>query len=222
MKKITQLCRKLQHGAHGQGLVEFALVLPLLILLLLGVMEIGFAFFDYIALATANREGIRLASRARFTDDMTAGLVVSSSGLVERPDGSFEPNMKLLGEGANLGVIITHIAIDPHGVLLNTSTYVSGTIVGADGEPRLITPEDTRLTEDMLIELIHNSMNATSQVNTYREAQLYNTINNELVILETFLAHSLITPVIGNPNSTITLYFHSTMRVMRDSRDAVH
>jgi len=221
MKKITQLWHKSQHSASGQGLVEFALVLPFLILLLLGVMEVGFAFYDYIALATANREGIRLASRARFTDDAVAGLVVSSSGLVERPDGSFEPNMKLLGNDANLGVIITHISVSPDGDLLSVSTFVSGTITGNDGETRLITPQDTELTEDKLDELIQNSLRATSQVNTYREAMSYDTINNELVVLETFLAHRLLTPAIGDVNSTITLYFQSVMRVMRDSRDAV-
>ncbi|MEJ5312092.1 MAG: TadE family protein [Anaerolineae bacterium] len=221
MKKITQLWRRAQHSAYGQGLVEFALVLPFLILLVLGIMEVGFAFYDYITLATANREGIRLASRARFTDDMVAGLVVSSSGLVERPDGTFEPNMKLLGEGANLGTIITHVSISPEGNLLSVSTYVSGTIISPNNEPRLITPEDTRLTEDVLTELIQNSLNATSQINTYRESLSYDTINNELVILETFLGHPLLTPIIGNKNSTITLYFQSAMRVMHDSRDTV-
>ncbi len=218
MKKIRISWRRLQRSDHGQGLVEFVLVLPFLVLLLLGVIEVGYAFYNYITLATANREGVRFASRARFTDDMVSGLVVSSSGVVERPDGTFEPNMKLLGENANLGVIITHISISPEGELLGASTYVSGTIVSADNEPRAITPEDTKLTEDALAELIQNSIGTTTEVNTYREAMSYETMNNELVILETYLAHRLITPIIGEANSTITLYFQTVMRVMRDSR----
>lgn len=220
MEKIRELRHGPQHSARGQGLVEFALVLPILILLLLGVIEMGFALYNYMTLATANREGVRLASRARFTDDMVSNLVVSSSGLVERADGTFEPNMRLLGEDSNLGVIITHIYIDPDGNLLDATTYVTGTIAGAGDERRFITPADSQLTEDDLAELIENSSNATSEINAYREGLMYETINNEVVIVETYLAHDLVTPIlpVAAESSTINLYFHSTMRVLRDSR----
>lgn len=221
MKKTKRLWGRARYGAQGQGMVEFALVLPFLILLVLGVMEIGFALYNYMSLATANREGVRLASRARFTDDMVAGLVVSSSGLVEQPDGSFRPNMRLLGEGANLGVIVTHVSIGPAGNLISVTTSVSGTIVSADNVSRLITPADTRFTGAALQELIQNSSTATSQINAYRAAMSDETHTNELVILETFLAHRLITPVVRPLDETLSLYFHSVMRVMRDSRDAV-
>lgn len=216
MEKIKKWRHGPQHNARGQGLVEFALVLPILVLLLLGVTEMGFALYNYMTLATANREGVRLASRARFTDDMVSNLVVSSGGLVERADGTFEPNMRLLGEDSNLGVIITHIYIDPDGNLLDSTTYVTGTIAHSGGERQFITPEDSGLTDDILAELIENSSNTTSEINTYREGLMYETINDEVVIVETFLAHDFITPVLES--STINLYFHSTMRVLRDSR----
>jgi hypothetical protein len=209
------------NGARGQALVEFVLVLPILVLLFLGVMEIGMALYSYLSLATANREGVRLASRARFTDDSVAGLVASSGGLTELPDGTFRPNMKLMGEDANLGIIITHISIDTDGTLLDVTTYVSGTIVGSDNVPRPITAGDTKLTDDKLLELVENSLSATSEINTYREEMLYDTIPDELVIVESFLAHRAVTPIIEPINSTLTLYFQSVMRVMRDSRDTM-
>lgn len=41
----------------GQGLVEFALVLPLLLLLVLGVLDFGRAFYLGVALENSAREG---------------------------------------------------------------------------------------------------------------------------------------------------------------------
>jgi Flp pilus assembly protein TadG len=43
--------------SRGQALVEFALVLPLLLLLLIGAIEFGRLFFIKIALTNAAREG---------------------------------------------------------------------------------------------------------------------------------------------------------------------
>ncbi len=45
----------------GQSLIEFALVFPLIILLVMGLFDIGRAILYYSALNTAVREGTRLA-----------------------------------------------------------------------------------------------------------------------------------------------------------------
>jgi hypothetical protein len=45
----------------GQSLIEFALILPLLILLLMGLFDLGRAVFYYAVLNTAVREGTRFA-----------------------------------------------------------------------------------------------------------------------------------------------------------------
>ena len=44
---------------HGQDVVEYALILPLLMLLLVGIMEFGIAVFTYDTIANAAREGAR-------------------------------------------------------------------------------------------------------------------------------------------------------------------
>ncbi|HEX5029790.1 MAG TPA: TadE/TadG family type IV pilus assembly protein [Gaiellaceae bacterium] len=49
----------------GQAFVELALVLPVLLLLLLGVIQFGNVFRDYIALTDATRVGARQASVSR-------------------------------------------------------------------------------------------------------------------------------------------------------------
>ncbi len=52
MKKLKQL-------AHGQGLVEFALILPLLLMIVVGILEFGRIFVIYSSLYNAVREGTR-------------------------------------------------------------------------------------------------------------------------------------------------------------------
>ena len=53
----------------GQAYVEFALVLPILLLVVLGIVQFGTAFKDYIALTDAVRVGARQASVSRSIAD---------------------------------------------------------------------------------------------------------------------------------------------------------
>ena len=46
----------------GQGLVEFALILPFLMLVIFGLMYLGLMFSDYIALNNIAREAARKAT----------------------------------------------------------------------------------------------------------------------------------------------------------------
>jgi Flp pilus assembly protein TadG len=57
---------------HGQGLVEFALLLPILVLIIFGVLDLGRAFFAQIALANAARVGARSYS---FNKEMTVDQI---------------------------------------------------------------------------------------------------------------------------------------------------
>jgi hypothetical protein len=47
---------------RGATLVEFALIAPVLMLLVFGIIEFGFAFNDYLEVRSAAREGARLAA----------------------------------------------------------------------------------------------------------------------------------------------------------------
>jgi Flp pilus assembly protein TadG len=53
------LGRRLRGDEGGQSLVEFALVLPLLLLLMLGIFKFGVAFTNYLTLTDAARNGAR-------------------------------------------------------------------------------------------------------------------------------------------------------------------
>lgn len=50
-------------GERGANLVEMALSITLLLLLLAGAIDFGRAFYSYIAVTNASREGARYASR---------------------------------------------------------------------------------------------------------------------------------------------------------------
>lgn len=49
-------------GERGQATVELALVLPVLLLILFGIMEFGRVFSAYLVITNAAREGARLAA----------------------------------------------------------------------------------------------------------------------------------------------------------------
>jgi Flp pilus assembly protein TadG len=62
----------LARPARGQSLVEFALALPILLLLLLGMVDFSRLLFTYISLANGAREMARVAAVTSVTSDATA------------------------------------------------------------------------------------------------------------------------------------------------------
>ena len=67
---------KFRHSDHrpsrrlcaGQGLVEFALTLPLLLLIVIGTLDLGRIFFAYMTITNASREGAFYATSYPPTD----------------------------------------------------------------------------------------------------------------------------------------------------------
>jgi len=62
----------------GAALVEFVIVAPLLLLLLLGIMEFGMIMHDYIMLAQGAREGARTAAIGRPVGDVQKRIMEAS------------------------------------------------------------------------------------------------------------------------------------------------
>lgn len=52
--------RTFRRRARGQSLVEFALILPIFLLMIMGVVDFGRAIYAYNAVSNAAREGARL------------------------------------------------------------------------------------------------------------------------------------------------------------------
>jgi len=57
--KILALCRGIRGDERGSPAVEFALIAPVLILLVFGIVQFGFAFFTYNEMLNGAREGAR-------------------------------------------------------------------------------------------------------------------------------------------------------------------
>lgn len=92
---------------NGQGLIEFALVLPILLLLIIGALDYGFAFFMKVELENSAREG--------------AFYMVYNSN---EPGAFNEAKNRVQLEGGNAGITISLSDID---VVCMVGTVVDNT-----------------------------------------------------------------------------------------------
>lgn len=65
---------------RGDGLVEFALILPILMLLVMGILDLGRAVYAYSVVANCAREGCRYASVTP-GDDLAITAVCTSAAV---------------------------------------------------------------------------------------------------------------------------------------------
>ncbi|MGI6093514.1 MAG: TadE/TadG family type IV pilus assembly protein [Negativicutes bacterium] len=66
---------------RGQAVVEFALIVPVLLLLVLGIMEFSMVIHQYMVVAGASREGARAAALGGSDADIEAAVQNAVSGL---------------------------------------------------------------------------------------------------------------------------------------------
>jgi len=73
---------------RGQALVEFALVLPLFTLMIMAIIDFGWAFRSYVTITNAAREGARYGVACRTADEIKARTVDYSSNILTTADVS--------------------------------------------------------------------------------------------------------------------------------------
>jgi len=89
----------------GQSLVETALVLPLLLLLLMGIIDFGLLFNSYLVVSKASREGARHAVTGDTDAQIRAAVCSAASALdLARMDITISPDN---GEGRSTGDSVT-------------------------------------------------------------------------------------------------------------------
>jgi Flp pilus assembly protein TadG len=97
-----------RRGSAGQSLVEFALVFPIIVLLIMGFMEIGRAVFAFNTIANAARQGARVASVNQLADVTEC----DESRPIEDP---YEPHWSMRGcaivAGKTIGITTANIGI---------------------------------------------------------------------------------------------------------------
>jgi Flp pilus assembly protein TadG len=113
----------MDRGQKGQNLVEFALILPVLLLLLMGIIDFGYVFIAYTGLFNAAREGARygivrpipsadIETRARqmmfLVDSSAATVTVAYDNPSEGTPVFTDTNDSSLCPGARVLVTVTH------------------------------------------------------------------------------------------------------------------
>ena len=108
--------------ASGQALVEFTIVLPVFMFLLLGMMEFGFAFSDRLTLGNATREGARVGA------SLVTGSTTTCTGDPSGVDISIVASMQFILKSGGSDVDLSHINNIKIYKATSTGTQVSGSV----------------------------------------------------------------------------------------------
>jgi Flp pilus assembly protein TadG len=144
------ILRDLPNG-RGQALVEFALVIPIFLLMLFGILDLGRAVYAYSTLNNAAREGARVAVVDQTVSHIQGIAAGHATGLGIAPadvtidwrtaDAPDTPNSCAGNLASQLGDSITCTAIVRVAYLYSAATPLIGNIVGQinmAGESRMI------------------------------------------------------------------------------------
>lgn len=201
-----------QKTERGQGTLELALILPVLLILMMGVAEIGFALRNYLVVVNAGREAGRFAARGRFGDEEIADRALNSGGMVHSDDGDV-PFFRATGDDPNAGIIITRIPMDEDGETDQVSTWITG-VVGLEEEGiRPILPDDSVIS---MTQITDRHQDTSITVNDMRESAGLDPLENQIVVVEVFYLHD--TLILGSfvpLPKPLEMYTRSEMRMTR-------
>jgi hypothetical protein len=196
---------------QGQSILETAIILMVLVLLLYGIVEVGFGLRNYLLVSNANREATRFAARGRFTDEQTAARLVSSGG-VERIGSSDVPflrSQEVTSTAAtrNTGIIITNILMNAEGNFDeddDVTRYAEGVFAcgSCDGvDPaymvdeelglRVIPPDEyAEYSQVDLVDILATHGPITKQINDDRWNNYdLPRLDNRIIVVETYFVH---------------------------------
>ncbi len=108
MENLKRSILRLKNKVRGQNLVEITLIMPIVLLLFAGMVEVGFAVHSHVIVSSAAREGARFGSRGIHVDFDDIALIVETS-----MNKSVSPNF--IGADANTLIIVTEVDVDEDG-----------------------------------------------------------------------------------------------------------
>lgn len=100
---------EMRNSPRGQSLVEFAMVLPLMLLMVLGVIEVAYALYVDHLIAKLAREGSNLISRQTYVQDAETAILAGATAplSLNTASGKLIFSAVTIGSsGANNGQII--------------------------------------------------------------------------------------------------------------------
>jgi hypothetical protein len=125
------MLREDKHGANlrrwrpreqGQSLLEFALVIPIFLVLVLGIIDFGLGLRAWISITNAAREGARVGAVRGTCDEIEQQVIDTSGGLVTSDEQiEITPGACDGGAGSSIVVTVSHEyeLITPLGGLLS-------------------------------------------------------------------------------------------------------
>lgn len=118
---------------RGQSLVEFAVILPVFALFLLGMLEMGLAFGHHLTLEYATREGSRTGSALGNGGSINCVGGVDTAGIDQQTVAAVQRILKSPGSPINLSAV-TEIRLyrsDANGGQVGSQVNVWGPALGA-------------------------------------------------------------------------------------------
>jgi hypothetical protein len=175
--------QSLLRGSSGQSIMEFAVILPLALVLVLGVIEVGYALVDQHLVTRLTREGSNLISRDTSLDDAATVMKTMSSPPVDFTNGTSKLIFSVIKRGgttasANYDKLILYQRYE-YGTLSASSklqTRGAGSFAGAPDYEAA------------------NSDNNTGLQVTNVPANLVGVKGGMIYITEIYSRHALITP----------------------------
>lgn len=95
-------------GSKGVSIMEFALVLPLLLVLILTIADFGIYFFISHTVQFATREGVRLALVGRTVNDPNGNMLSREGSIIQ----TIQDKAKIAVSPATLRISIFPVAAD--------------------------------------------------------------------------------------------------------------
>jgi hypothetical protein len=172
---------------RGQSLVEFALVIPFIMLLAFGVIEVGYALLDQHVITKLSREGSNLISRDVFISDAVTAMRTMSTRPVDFNSTRSRIIFSVLRKGTTVGTPNYDRPIlyqrYEYGGLTGVQSVLQSAGAGAyRGSPNY--------------EAVNADTDTRIQIPTL-PANLTLSLNGSLYVTEIYTTHALITPLSG-------------------------
>lgn len=125
------LSRRKLRQEQGQTMVEFALVMPVLLLVIFGIIQFGVLYNDYISLTDATRVGARKAAVSRQTADpvgLAKTAVRNAAGDLDGSKLTVSVTATVWAPGADVTVATSYpYELDIMGVVVKSARLSSST-----------------------------------------------------------------------------------------------
>ena len=217
---------------RGQSIVEMAIIAPILLIMFMGVLEVGWALRTLAVVQNATREAARFAARGRYLDFSKTDIdELGYPDVVQHELDSIAGQIPLdvSAHTANSTIILSHVLVDtgPCGggtvddLVLSPVTPGYGHYKATFGLARASRLDFAALVEQMKAE--NEQFNCDLQT---RNPSAIPSVNS-VIVVETFFPHRLLVnmPLLNNlitdQDGIIWLYSRAVMRVSSDARGQI-